>query len=495
MNKRLSVLFLFLASFAIDSTAAPYVFDYNERCSAAYAKYMSLHLVDGTALIKQELRANPYNLMATYLADYEDCLLLLFNGDRRDFDQRKGHLDERLKLLANGDEGSPWYRFSRAGLYFHWALVYVRFGENFKAATNFRRSFILLKENSKLFPQFPQNKIFFGVQQAVVGTVPDEYKWLASVFGMKGDVKKGIGQLATFIKATEKNTPLRNEAIIYYSYLRFYLLSQQEEVWNFINSNEFPIQDNLFHGFIKTNLAINYRKAEVAIQTLNKLQAIKDYGNYPVFDYEMGSALLLKMDKNCITYLDKFLTRTNGQLFVKDALQQKAIGYYLQNDINKANYYRKQILTKGSKQADADKQAQRFAEGNTWPPMSLLQARLLTDGGYYPQALQKLQAADVKSFGISEKLEYYFRLARVNDETNEEAKALQLYQATINMGRTRREHFAARSALQMGMIHERNRRTAEAVNRYNECLSMKNHDFQSNIDQQAKAGINRLTGK
>jgi tetratricopeptide (TPR) repeat protein len=456
---------------------------------------MSLHLSEGNAIIKQELRANPYNLMATYLADYDDCLLLLFNGDARDYEQRRGHLEERLNLLSKGDDNSPWYRFTKAGLYFHWALVYVRFGENFKAATNFRKSFLLLKENTRLFPSFPQNKIFLGVEQAVVGTVPDDYKWIASIFGMKGDVKKGIGQLASFIKTTGKDDPLRNEAIIYYSYLRFYLLSQQEDVWNYISSNEFPIQDNLFHAFMRTNLAINYRKAEVALQTLNKAQAVKDYSSFPIFDYEMGSALLYKMDPNCVIYHDKFLSRYNGKLFIKDALQQKAISYYLQKDLNKANYFRRQIATRGTKQADADKQAQRFSEGSSWPPVVLVQARLLTDGGYYSQALQKLQAADVKSFGISEKLEYYFRLGRIYDELKEETKALELYQTTINIGRTRQEHFAARSALQMGLLYERKRRIAEAVAKYKECLSMKNHDFQSNIDQQAKAGINRLTGK
>ncbi|HTM67052.1 MAG TPA: tetratricopeptide repeat protein, partial [Flavipsychrobacter sp.] len=59
----------------------------------------------------------------------------------------------------------------------------------------------------------------------------------------------------------------------------------------------------------------------------------------------------------------------------------------------------------------------------------------------------------------------------------------------------RQEHYAARSALQMGMLYEKSGNTNEAVKCYNECLSMRNHDFQANIDQQAKAGINRLTAK
>ena len=179
-------LLLFLLLTATPGLAATYVFDYNTRCHSAYQQYMSLNLSRGTALIRQELTANPYNLMATYLADYEDCLLLLMNGDPADYQQRQGHLQERLKLLANGDDRSPWFRLSKAGVHFHWALVYIRFGENLKAATSFRRSFLLLKENNRLFPGFPQNKIFLGVEEAVVGTIPEDYQWLASIFGMKG---------------------------------------------------------------------------------------------------------------------------------------------------------------------------------------------------------------------------------------------------------------------------------------------------------------------
>ena len=492
MKLNLTVLFLLL--FKI-SSAADYVFDYNSRCHAAYQHYLSLRLDEGTATIRQELIANPYNLMATYLADYEDCLLLLVNGDRRDYEQRKNHLDERLKLISKGDNKSPWLRLCKSGLYFHWALVYIRFGENFKAATTFRKSFLLLKENNKLFPGFPQNKIFLGVEEAVVGTIPEDYKWLASMFGMKGSVKKGIAQLTSFINSTDTNTPLRNEAIIFNCYLRFYLMSQQEQVWQYVNSAQFPLQNNLLHSFVKANLALNFRKADVALAVLKNLQENDDYKKYPILDYEMASALLHKLDEDAIIYLNHFLTRYNGQLFVKDSYEKLACAYYIQSNTAKANYYRGLILEKGSKQTDADKQAQRFAENSNWPPIFLLQSRLLTDGGYYQQALQKLQAENANALDLTNKLEYYFRLARIYDELNNDNKAIQFYQTTIHLGKTRQEHFAARSALQMGMLYERAGKVNEAVRCYNECLSMRNHDFQANIDQQAKAGINRLTAK
>jgi hypothetical protein len=494
---KLKLLFLAFLSFYCYNTsfATGFTFNYTPGCHQAYQQYMSLNLDEGNALIRKELIDNPYNLMATYLADYNDCLLLLMNGDRRDYNQRVGNLDERMQLINKGDDKSPWFRLCKAGLYFHWALVAVRFGENFKAATTFRKSFLLLKENNKMFPDFPQNKIFMGVEEAVVGTIPSDYQWLAAIFGMKGNVKNGISKINSFLSNADANTPLRNEAVIFNCYLKFYLLSHQQEVWNYINSNAFPTHNNLLHSFVKANLALNFRKGSEAVQVLKSIQSSENAKQFPILDYEMGNALLHELDDNCRSYFIRFLSRYNGQLFVKDAYQKLAYAAYLKGDLAKANGYRQQILSKGTKQVDADKQAQRFAENKNWPPLAILQARLLTDGGYYHQALQKLQSADIRQFGVADKLEYYFWLARNYDETNDDNKALQFYRTTIDLGKTRQEHYAARSALQMGMLYERAGRMNEAVKCYNECLSMRNHDFQANIDQQAKAGVNRLTAK
>ncbi len=492
-TKLLFFLLIYLILFN-RSYAAVYVFDYNVRCQSAYQQYMSLHLDEGSNTIRQELMANPYNLMATYLADYEDCMVLLFNGDSKDYQQRKGHLEERLQLIGKGNDRDPWFRLCKAGVYFHWALVHIRFSENLKAATMFRKSYLLLKENKRLFPDFIQNKVFLGTEEAVVGTIPDDYKWLASIFGMNGNVKKGVQQLTSFISATDNKDLLHYEAVIYSCYLRFYLLSQQQEVWNFVNSSQFPLHNNLFHGFVRANLALNFRKAEAAVQTLKGMQDDAAYKSFPVFDYEMGSALLHKLDDNAVGYLSKYLQRCRGSFFVKDAWQKMSWGYYLQQNSVKAKYCMEQIKKNGATQVDADKQAQRFAEAGVWPQLTILQARLLSDGGYYKEALTRLQSNDVQSFSsVSDKLEYYFRLGRVYDELGTDVKAVQYYESTIALGRMRKEHFAARAALQLGLLYEKAGRKTEAVKQYKDCLSMRGHDFQANIDQQAKAGINRLT--
>lgn len=494
LNK--GILYLILTLFFVPAAIAQkYHYSYNANCHAAYQAYMSLHLPEGNAAILKEIKADPYNLMAVYLADYGDCLLLLFNGDAKALQQLRNHQDERLALLERGDKQSPWHKLCRAGIYMHWALVHVRFGENIKAGLAFRRSYLLLKENRNMFPQFEYNDIFFSMEQVVVGSIPDNYQWLASSFGMKGNINKGIATLAQFVNKHNYQSPLYNEAVIYYCYLKFYMQSKKEEVWAYIDSGKFETEDNLLNAFVKINIAVNYRKADEALRLLERAQTDNAYSRFPIMDYEMGTAYYLKLSPEAIPYFQKFATKFTGKMFVKDAWQKMALSYYLKGDMKQAQTCRAKITGVGSQQTDADKQAQRFAEIQEWPNAVLLQVRLLIDGGYYNTALKKISTVNEHTFSsISDKLEYSFRLARIYDELGDEHKALTYYKYTIAKGAGRKEQFAARSALQMGFTYERMNMRQEALAAYKQCLSMKNHDFQNSIDQQAKSGINRLTG-
>ena len=53
------------------------------------------------------------------------------------------------------------------------------------------------------------------------------------------------------------------------------------------------------------------------------------------------------------------------------------------------------------------------------------------------------------------------------------------------------KHFAARAALQTGFIFEQRGDKATAIQWFQRCMDMKDHDFKNSLDQRAKAGIAR----
>lgn len=491
MRKLLLFLIITFWSFAV--SAKGYHYAYTENCSKAYQYYMALQPEKGDEYLKKELLADPYNLMATYLSDYKDCLLLLFNGDQQDYDQVKHHQNERLKLMERCNENTPWSRLCEAGIYMHWAFIHLRFSENLRAASDFRKSYLLIRDNKRYYPDFDYNDIFLGIEEATVGAIPDNYRWIAALFGMKGDVKNGVAKLDDFLVKHKKGDAFYSEALIYAAYMQYYLLSDKERAWKIVSSNNFVTRDNLVNSFVKANIALNYRRADEAYTVLNSAARIDGYKRYPIFKYELGYALLHKMDAAAIDTFRAFLSSYNGRIFVKDAWQKLAYAYYLNELKNKAEYCRGRIASEGSAVTDADKQALRFSEQVLWPDKVLLKAHLLTDGGYYKQGLAVLNTRSVKDFAAtSEVLEYYFRLARVHDELGNDDSAIIFYNKAIKSGTDRKEQFAARSALQLGFMYEQDGQMLKAIEMYELALSMKDHDFKNSIDQQAKAGLNRL---
>ena len=215
--------------------------------------------------------------------------------------------------------------------------------------------------------------------------------------------------------------------------------------------------------------------------------------HYPFFDFQMGMAKLTNLDSSCITYFNSFLKKNKGDMHVKDAWHKMAYYWYINGNTSKVNYCMEQLKKQGNTELDVDKQAQRYAENNIMPQRNLLQARLLIDGGYYKRAFTLLTSIDQSILSNpADKAEYYYRLGRVYEEVGDNSKALDNYGFAIKAGKDRKEQFAARAALHKGRIYELLGNKPQAITGYKEALDMPSHDFQNSIDQQAKAGINRL---
>ena len=505
MNKKyacaangLFIIFFFLFNIGkVSGAGTKYYFDFNERCNQAYEAMVSLKIKEANLILQEELKEHPQNLIPILIANYDDCLTLLLNGDANEYKKRKGNLDRRMTLIDKGDPSSPWYKYAKGSLYFQWAVVRLRFDEYFSGGSEFRKSFMQLKDNRKKFPSFKYNQVLLGLEEAIVGTVPEKYKWIANMLGMRGDVKKGTAQIVDFLNTRDdKANVLREEAIFYYCYLKFFLLSEPKAVWKYFDESELDFKNNHLFTFMKANLAIDDNKATIAEQTLRGMAQGTAYLEVPMFNYQMGVALLQKNDENCLSYFQKFLSRYRGRMFVKDAYQKMSFYSIITGNMDQAQIYKDRILKAGTVQIDADKQAQRYAQGTTMPDPVLLKARLLCDGGYMDQALQLLQGKKVADFNSeADKLELTYRLARIYTLTGKQEMAISYYEATIKAGSSRPEHFASRSALELGQIYEQQGNKAKAIDAYKRCINMKDHDFESSMEQKAKAGINRLDGK
>lgn len=489
-NITLTLYFLFISHSVAWSQKQ---FDFNDNCQKAYNAIISLNFTEGKQLIAQEQSSNPDNLIPILLENYIDCLPILFNGDPSDYQETKSKITERIKSIEEGDNTSPWFLYSKASILFQWAACQMRMNDLTSGGRDFRRSFLLLNENNQNHADFSPNQVLLGLEEAIIGTIPDSYRWLARILGLKGDLKGGISKVKEIAQSRSEQL-LREEAIFFYAYLDFYLGKNQSEVWRFINRQNLDLKHNLLFTYMAANLAIDDNQSQKAANILNNRNQSNQYFNVHFFDFLLGISYANNLDSRCVTSFQKFTNNYKGNIFVKTAYQKLSLYYTANHQTTKAAQEKRRILQVGTAQFDSDKQAERYAKKAGLSNSYIIQARLKNDGGYLQESLSALDKTKPSALkNEADLLEYYYRHGSVYRKLKNPKGAMLFYEKCIEIGKASQEQFAARSALELGEIYEEQKNYRLARQYYQLCLSMKNHDFQSAIDQRAKSGLARLS--
>jgi hypothetical protein len=468
-------------------------FDFNSACQKAYHEIISLRLENGSSIIDAEKKNNPDNLIPYLLDNYLDFFVLYFTEDPAEFRRRRPNEDLRIRKINEAADNTPYYLFSKAIIHFQWAAVNVKFGHNWDAGWEFRRSFLQIKENHNRFPSFFPNALLGGTMQVAAGTIPEGYRWLSNLLGISGTINGGMRELKTFVDRKDSLSHIfHEEAIFYWLYLTFYIQNQKEQVFEFISQNNLDLHNNHLFAYVAANLAINAQRSAYAENIIKQINHGHGYLPIPAWDLEMGTARMNHLEKDANLYFEKFLGSFRGNFYLKEVLQKLSWYYFLNQDQSKADEYRKLAIERGTTDTEADKQAFNEAKSGVWPDPVLLKARLLEDGGYFQEALKMIQSKDPASFNSSSlNLEYEYRLGRIYDDLGREDEALSNYAIAIAKGAQSRAYFAARAALQAGYIYEKRKDYVEARKYFEKCLSMKDHEYKNSLDQKAKAGLMR----
>jgi tetratricopeptide (TPR) repeat protein len=474
------------------------VYEFNSTCQQAYQEITKLKISSGLALAEKARLQNPDNLIPLLLESYADFYILFLNEDPKDYQNRYPKFQQRIDQLQDGPKSSPFYYYSLSMVRVHKAASAIKFGKFWDAGWDFRRAYQLIKENKKQFPTFAPNDMLYGSLQAVVGTIPKGYKWIASLFGMRGSLTAGMRTVKGFINSNDPWAKvLFNEAAFIYPYLMFYIENKKEEALAFTQQRRLDLVNNHLHAYMAANLGINNKQSDFSRSVILNRNRSDEYLKTTVWDFELGFTKLFHLEtQEAARYLESFLNNFKGKFYVKDVLQKLSWCYYLQGNMAKAEEMRKRILLPGSTDSDADKQALKDAKAGKWPNVLLLKARLLSDGGYHTDAASLLQGKTEDDFSKEEeKLEFAYRVARIYDDLNRDDDAIRSYLIAIRLGENRREYYAARAALQLGQLYEKRGQKALALQYYQRCLDMEDHEYKDSLDQRAKSGIARCKGE
>ena len=489
MKYHFLILFLFLG------LSAQAHFDWNENCQKAYTEIIQLKFRHGKDLLEIENAENPNNKLPFLIENYIDFLQIQIGEEKRDFERLEQNKEIRLKELEGGDENSPWFLYSQAEIHLQWAANRLKFGEYLTAAYEINKAYRLLSKNQKQHSNFIPNLKSLGVLHALIGSVPSNYSWALSAIGMDGSIKQGMSEMQSLIDTAQQSEEyhfLLDETYFMYSFLKMNLQNDSEGLKRILT--DIKDSDNLLLNFAANRVATKLGENDLAITILENRKQTTAHYPFLYLEYLLGVGKQNKMDAKAILHFEKYVQEFKGQNYLKAAYMRISWHHLLKGDIENFKLAQANIYYYGSTLVDEDREAQKAFESGTQPQAQLLKARLLFDGGYYTKALKTLKKIGNPMFFSNGRniIEYFYRSGRVYDALKETTLAKENYQKTIDLGRNATYYYAAKSALQMGIIWEQSNNLPKAQYYFEDCISMEDHEYEQSIEQKAKAGLNRI---
>jgi hypothetical protein len=493
MKNRIKAIFLFIL-LLLGGNGFSQSFDFNENCRKAYHKVFNLELNEAESLLNDESIVNPDNRAVYLLADYIDFFRIYIREDEALYFELLSNKKTRLKQLASGDKSSPYYLYAQAEVLIHWAIVRLKFEEYLGAFSNVKKAWQLLQKNKRKFPSFVGNNKSIGVLHAIIGAIPNEYKWGVELLGFEGDIDQGIGELEDLLENSDEATYIfRPEAEVLLAFLQLHIALNKYKAWEIVNNENFLTDAGLLKYFVKASIAMHTGKNDVAVDVLLNRPKGDQYESFYFLDYLTGLTKLRRLDSDADQYIDLFIHRFKGKNYIKEAWQKLAWYALLNGDMDLYQSRMQKVKKEGYALIEPDKAALSEAKTGIIPNQILLRSRLLFDGGYYYRALELLQGFSINDFNsLHDQLEFTYRAGRLFMALNDFEQARGYFYATIKNDRESHFYFPSAASLQLGLIFEKEMDVERARFYFKKCLSYKGNPYQSGLESQAKAGLQRL---
>lgn len=471
-------------------------FDFNANCLKAYQQIFELRLATARQLLAAEKKNNPDNEIVPLLENYADYFYLLTTESKPEFERLERNKSERLDRIESGNKASPYYLYAQAEINLQWALIRGRYGEYFTAAREIRKANGLLQENNRKFPAFSLNNKGLGLINAFLGNLPDGMlKSTLSTFGIRGDLQQGIGMLDKLAETLPKSRfePFYEEVIFYYAYVLNDIAHSPEAYTKTMKYTSRISNTSLLKVYLQALVSTKNGHNDAAITILANRPSGSAYQPFPYLQLLEGMAKLNKLDLDAAEDINRFLQINKGVNYIKDAYLRLGWAALLKGDTG--TYAANMLKVKNAGYVYQEKDKQALNEANAARPnVTLLKARLLFDGGYFSKALDLIGGTRSTQYaGGRDQTEFFYRTGRINDELGNKDIALDNYKQAVDKGKFLRYYFAANSALQMGKIYEANRDFNNARVWFNTAIKMKDHEYESSIETQAKAGLKRIS--
>lgn len=443
--------------------------------SQAYEAVFELKMAEARDIIQKQPDAPRMVLAANYL----DAVELMLNEDKALYKKRKDLEEKRLDLLKNDPAAQ-----AVAGL--QWGVVKLTFGDFWSSAWTIRRSYLQLQEAHLKKPE-PLTKMYYGLMQAILGLIPEQYRSLAKIAGFEGgNLDKGL----LLIKEVKNDPVFGLEAQLYEQMLLAFVQHQAKEAAQNMQHIYTQNQDNYLTALTLCVISTKARQSAVTLRTLQQARWQQaDYLKVPVSQYMIAEALIYRGDYRLANqYYDRFLQSFKGDNYVKDSWYKKALCQWILGNEEQANDLLEKAADSGSDKTEADRYADHMTDQDHWPDVRLLKARLYYDGGFYDKAGRLLDSLEIQHFETTaDKTELTYRKARLHQALGRSEMARKRYIECISLGSSLSDNYLPPNAcLQIAKMYQSQGNITEARKYAKKVLVYKNYPYQNSISDKAK---------
>ena len=457
----------------------------------AYAEVLKLRPGPARLALAAEPPAAPGTLL---VADCADFVELLTTQDAARYAPTLAAQEARLATLAQAPAG-PLRDYAQAEIQLHEAVAQLTFGHEVRGALSLRQAVGRMAAVAARYPAFLPARKTLGICQFGIGSLPGGYHWFLRLLGLGGSVEEGLRNL--HLAASQPND-FQTESQILQALVGEAYYKCGPEALALAEHLRAEQPDNLLFSYLVLTLHKRQHHGDAALAAYRARPTGPGYVPLAYLHHLAGDLLLYRGDYAASeAENEQFLREYRGTYYRKDAAFKRYLAAWLGGEpLAVLDRYRQQINQAGPLVVEEDIYAQRFYhEAQALNPL-LTKARLLTDGGYYPQAMSVLQQFKLTAATPPrDRLEAPYRRARAWQGLGRTDSAQADYQRTLRLAATLGEpayYFAPQAALQLGYLAQAAGQKMAARAYFEQAMAYPQHEYKNSTDQKAKLALRQL---
>ncbi len=458
---------------------------WNSKYEQAYEEVLKLNFSTSNSILSNS--TEKFEATEAYIKSsnyFINVMLNNYNDDVLENDSISYYLD----IVNSSDIDSPWINYFQVEMLTMSSLINVRLDNKMASAYNIYKASKITKSTIKKYSGFAPMKTLHGFQLCTFSQIPDNYKSIASLFGIEGNYQQGITEIENSIENIGVGIIKDKSKFISVFSKKEFGKIDSIRISSSINSYK------LYPVMIYYEAYLLYKDAKIS-ETKNLLADTENtwQNKFNYLNYFAGKMLIFSIDYSAKKYFYKFLENTKTDNFKQSTYRYLAYLELLESNTEKYNKFVETIKSNDfTFQSESDKSAINEVSSITNP--KLIKSQLLFDGGYYSIAREELLSSPKTEICHSESdfIIYYYRLGSIRYKLNETDLAIDNFEKCTKFNFNNKFHYQANAYLHLGELYLTLGDKEKSKQNLYKCLELNGFPYSYGIHGKAKKVLENI---